>query len=173
MNSSAKDSWKSKIKQLPSKRVPLGFDALYDAPEADIIRRGLIPRAMEDKWFIYFEDSWLYFHRSWSGHCIYAIRFDESASGLRVVDSWVNRESEQYKETDVSYDRKLIEFLIDAFLLHKPAKFPKPTDQPEALPGVFQHSVVGRAYPEIKHQPESKIGSLLRKIIRVFKNKNH
>ena len=173
MNSSAKDSWKSKIKPYPLKRMPLDFDALYDAPEADKIRLGLIPQAMEDKWFIYFEESWLYFHRSWSGHCIYALRFVESASGLRVVDSWVNREPEQYKETDVSYDRKLVGFLIDAFLLHKPSQFPKPADQPEPLPGVFQHGVVGRAYPEIKHKPESKFVMLFRKLICVFKKKNN
>src|SRR4051812_21657435 len=164
MTSAAKDSWKSKIKPHPVKRAPLGFNALYAELEADRIRSGLIPKAMEDKWFIFFEDGWLYFHRSWTGHCIYAVQFDESASGLLAVDSWVNRDSAQYKVTDVSYDRKMVCFLIDAFLLHKPAEFPKPTDQPEALPGVFQHSMVGRAYPEVKHRPESKIGLLFRRL---------
>jgi len=32
---------------------------------------GLVPEEIEDKWFIYWEDDTLFFHRSWTGNCIY------------------------------------------------------------------------------------------------------
>jgi hypothetical protein len=60
----------------------------------------------------------------------------------------VSRDPSQYKGTDVDYDRKLLRFLIDAFLLHLPAVFPMPAGVESTPPGLYQHSVVGRAYPE-------------------------
>lgn len=110
--------------------------------------QGLIPREMEDKWFIHFNDNWLMFHRSWTGAHIYGLRFDTANGQARVVDSWVNRDPHQYKGTDVEYDRMLVRFLIDAFLLHRPAVFPVPRGVTDTTPGLFQHSLVGRAYPE-------------------------
>ena len=56
---------------------------------------------------------------------------------------------EQYAATDVAYDRALVRFLIDAFLLRKPGvRFPMPQDAAGAPDGVVQHALVGRAYPE-------------------------
>lgn len=114
------------------------------------MKRGLIPQRMEDKWFIYFEEAWLYFYRSWTGHCIYAIRFESSAAGGSAVESWVSRDSAQYRETRTDYDRLIAKFLIDAFLLGKSAAFPVPSDLPlDTLKGIYQHHLVGRAYPEV------------------------
>ncbi|MGQ9643783.1 MAG: hypothetical protein ACUVT3_08005 [Ignavibacterium sp.] len=33
--------------------------------------KGLIPKEMEDKWFVFHDNDWLYFHRSWTGFGIY------------------------------------------------------------------------------------------------------
>jgi hypothetical protein len=154
MSAATRNSWKTL--PLPTKIEPLGFSALYDDAEADRLRLGLIPGAMEDKWFIFFDEGWLFFHRSWTGACIYGVRLDGSPNGVRVIDSWVNRDSDQYKCTDLAYDRKLVEFIIDAFLLGKSAKFPLPAGVSQQLPGVYQHSVVGRAYPEVVEAPIQK-----------------
>ena len=133
----------------PLQREPLGLSAAFSDAEADALTAGLIPRQMEDKWFICFHEGWLLFHRSWTGACIYGLRLDRSAAGVRVVDSWANRDPTQYKGTDVEYDRKLVRFLIDAFLLRRPGcVFPMPTGSPQGPPGVFQHTIVGRAFPE-------------------------
>lgn len=111
----------------PERRENLGFSAVFTAAEVEAIMQGLIPREMEDKWFIHFNDNWLMFHRSWTGAHIYGLRFDTANGQARVVDSWVNRDPHQYKGTDVEYDRMLVRFLIDAFLLHRPAVFPVPS----------------------------------------------
>ena len=98
------------------------------------MKRGLIPRQVEDKWFIYFEESWIYFHRSWTGPCVYGIRFESSAACILAVESWVSRDPEQYQGTQRGYDQLVAKFLIDAFLLGKPATFPVPSNLPLDTP---------------------------------------
>jgi len=116
-------SWK----RLPpsAERADLGFTALFTEAEAAQIKHGFVPEEMEDKWFIYFDEGWLFFHRSWNGALIFALRLEGSPDGVRVVESWVNRDPQQYSGTDTEYDRQLVRFLIDAVLLKKPdARFP-------------------------------------------------
>lgn len=104
----------------PQQKAALNFEALFTDAEAEQLRQGVIPRQMEDKWFIYFEDSWLRFHRSWTGAFIYAIKLDGSPTGVRVTDSWVSRDPEQYSNTDLEHDRNMLRSLIDVKLLKKP-----------------------------------------------------
>jgi hypothetical protein len=143
-----RDSWKTL--PLPSQREDLRFAESYSATEFEAIKQGLVPVEMEDKWFIFSEDGWLYFHRSWTGAAIYGIRFESTEDGASPVESWTNRDSSQYQESRTAYDRAIAKFLIDAFLLRKPASFPIPPDVPSNLPdGAFQHHMVGRAYTEV------------------------
>jgi len=109
---------------------------------------------MEDKWFIFFEEPWLYLHRSWSGACIYAARFAPMGGGVTAAEAWVNRKRSEYKGTDNGYDTALLRFLIEALLLGKEVRFPVPTGEAYA-PGVLQANIVGRAYPEISYSLRS------------------
>lgn len=109
----------------PEQRELLAFHAEFDSAELAQISQGLVPQAMEDKWFIYLdEDDWLYFHRSWTGACIYAVQLLRSAEGARVGTAWVNRDPAQYRRTDSDVDLHLLRFLIDALLLGRDAAFP-------------------------------------------------
>jgi hypothetical protein len=132
----------------PEQRESLELTATFNNAEAELLVLGLRPARMEDKWFICFHQGWLLFHRSWTGVCIYGLRLERSPRGVVVSDSWVSRDSSQYKGTDVEYDRQLVRFLIDALLLKRPAVFPIPAGVGHMPPGVYQHSIVGRAYPE-------------------------
>jgi hypothetical protein len=126
----------------------LGFAAGFNEAEAELLVLGLKPATMEDKWFICFHEGWLLFHRSWTGVCIYGLELERAARGVQVRDSWVNRDPTQYKGADLEYDRKLTRFLIDALLLKRPAVFPLPSGLEQMPAGAYQHSVVGRAFPE-------------------------
>jgi hypothetical protein len=140
----------------PSEREPLGFEAFFTNEEAERMMLGLIPEEMEDKWFIYYEEGWLRFHRSWTGAFIYALQLDSSPAGVQVADSWVNRNQQQYTASDIAYDRRLVRFLIDAFLLKKSdAPFPMPENVADAQKGIVQHSLVGRGYPEPKSRGDA------------------
>ena len=105
---------------------------------------------MDDKWFIFMEDMQLNFHRSWTGHCIYQIRFEKRDAEYVIVEAWVNRDQEEYRSDDDNYDIALLSFLIDNFLLGRNTPFPLPENLPKNIPnGVYQHSVSGTAFPEI------------------------
>jgi hypothetical protein len=133
------DSWE--ILPLPANRISLGFVATYDDSEAERIRQGFIPERMEDKWFVYFKEGWLYFHRSWTGTCIFGVQFD--SQGIRVIDSWITGDPQQPVDKDLDYDRKLLGCLIETLLLGKTCKFPAPSDLSEELAGIYQHHIIG------------------------------
>jgi hypothetical protein len=99
--------------------VELRFERTFSNTERDRIKTGLLPKEMEDKWFIYFEDDTLFCHRSWTGNCIYQVRFAEDESGFRAFSVWVNRDPEQYREDDDEIDLGMLNRLIDSHLLRK------------------------------------------------------
>ena len=100
----------------PAQRIALGyeerFDPRFDAAAATRLRRGLVPVAMEDKWFIYLEGGWLRFHRSWTGNFIFALKLVADGDGLRVIESWVSRDPAQYQSTDLDRDREVLRNLV-------------------------------------------------------------
>lgn len=102
---------------MPSERERLNLPLLYSDADAERMMKGHIPSDMDDKWFIFFENGWLYFHRSWTGHCIFAVRLDGSPAGVRIVEAWVNRDADQYNSPGADADKQLVEQLIRSRLL--------------------------------------------------------
>ncbi len=100
---------------MPMQHIILSLDRLFSQAEIDLIKLGFAPREMQDKWFIYFENDVLYFHRSWTGYCIYQV----ALMGLRITQAIVNRNPQQYKETRNERDLQNIVELIGTFLLHR------------------------------------------------------
>ena len=135
-------------------RANLALATAYSSLEFEHIRRGVAPQEMEDKWEITFEDPWLYFHRSWTGICVYGLRFERSAAGATVGESWVNRDEAQYRSTSIEYDQAMVRFLVDALVLGKQAVFPDPPG--ETLTGLTkaldEHSAVGRVASVASHE---------------------
>ena len=106
---------------VPGRREPLGYIGAFTPGEAERIRDGLIPRDMDDRWFIYFHEGWLRFHRSWTGAWIFALRLEDTPhGGARVADSWVSRDPEHYLGTNTEQERRDVKFMIDTFLLATP-----------------------------------------------------
>jgi len=142
---------------MPVEKSRLSFERSFTQDEYRIISKGVIPVEMEDKWFIFLEDDALYFHRSWTGTCIYELKLERRGEEYIIADAWVNRNSEQYGRDDDSYDASLLGFLIDNFLLGRMTSFPMPQDLPKDLPeGAYQHHISGSGYPEIESDEENK-----------------
>ena len=134
--------WKTQA--LPSKRTTIRLDQTFSPQEMKRIRRGLVPEQMEDKWFIYWKDDTLFFHRSWTGFCIYVVRFATDGDTYRMIEADVNRDPAQYKETSDERDAEKISYLVDVLLLHQEAVFP--SDEPSSKKQVLMNwSQVGRA----------------------------
>ena len=133
-----------KIEALPSKRTVIRLDRTFLPQEMKSIRRGLVPEQMEDKWFVYWKDDCLFFHRSWTGICVYVIHFAAAGDSYRMLEADVNRDPEQYRETNDERDAEMISYLVDVLLLHQESIFPsdEPSSEKQAL---MNWSLVGRA----------------------------
>jgi hypothetical protein len=106
-----RNDWKNQ--PIPDFKAKLEIKQVFTQVEYESLSWGLIPRVMEDKWFIYLEDNWLYCHRSWTGFCIYQLRLDPIDGGYEVSEAWVNRDSKQYTGDNDSYDSKFVLGLIN------------------------------------------------------------
>lgn len=115
---------------LPRERTTLALDQSYSEEEMASIRLGSIPQQMEDKWFLYFADDRLFFLRSWTGYCVYVAHFRPAEKGTTLANAEVNRDPDQYTETDDSLDARMIPFLIDALLLGRIGEPPTDPNQP-------------------------------------------
>ena len=160
-----RDSWKSIA--MPEQRGQLPFQRVFTQPEFERVSFGLIPAAMEDKWFIFYEDQSVYFHRSWTGFCVYQLQLEQADDNWEVKETWINRNNEQYKSesrTD-EYDMKLLAFLIDNLLLGKRDPFPLPNNLPANMPpGAYQHHIVGTGYAEKPIVPKDSLLERLKKL---------
>lgn len=133
-----------KTSPMPELHTALRLDRAFSSEDMSLIRRGLRPDEMEDKWFIYWDRDLLYFHRSWTGVCIYEVRFHVDQHGYRMIEANVNRDPEQYGQTNDAFDARLISYLIDVLLLRHAASYP---DEDEFVPRdpLAMWSLVGRA----------------------------
>lgn len=115
-----------KNEPMPHRKAPLPLTRWLSNEEFAQIQKGFVPQSMDDHWFIYFDNSTnqLYMHRSWTGFCIYILKFVQMSDGWEVTASSVNRDPKQYKEADDEHDTAVALWLIDVLLLGKEREFP-------------------------------------------------
>ena len=142
MRKAKKADWKSK--PLPSTRAVISVNRTFSQTEMDQIQMGVVPYQMEDKWFIYWKDNSLFFHRSWTGFCIYVAHFTKNNTSWKMVQVEANRNPEQYKETSDERYKDMIFYLIDLLLLHKDVVFPSNVPSP-IISSFMNWTQVGRA----------------------------
>lgn len=99
MEPATKDSWD--IKPLPEQRARLPLTLSLTPAQFKRVKLGTIPGSMEDRWFGYFEDGWLYLHRSWSGFGIFGVRFEKKGRDHVAAEAWVSREKDQFENNDL------------------------------------------------------------------------
>jgi hypothetical protein len=126
---------------------PFPYAASFSPDQYETIRRGLIPEVMEDKWFIYWEDHALFFHRSWTGHGIYRVRFRVAGDRFEVAEATVATGVDYYRRTSDEDEAALVDFLIRGLLLGESVEFPVPAEV-EGMADLYQHHVAGTAFSE-------------------------
>lgn len=145
-----RNSW-HKLKDLPALTATLSIERKFNDVEFRTICLGLIPDSMDDKWFIFFEEPKLYFHRSWTGQCIYEVEFAREKESFIASKVLANRDPEQYKISDNIYDQALLLFLIENLLLGNQTPFPVIAGPDNSYPaGTLQHNIAGTGYKEKK-----------------------
>ena len=113
---------------MPAQRAKLAWDHTFIADEWRRICHGLIPLEMEDKWFIFAEADTAYFHRSWTGYCIYQMQVRPVQDGYAVQEVLVNCDPDQNGTTSDQYALTQLDFLIRNLLLGQEPPFPELLD---------------------------------------------
>lgn len=110
--------WKIKLSDI-SQPKRIDFSIKFTDEQFEKITNGLIPEEMEDKWFIFFENNWLYFHRSWTGYCQFKMQItkEKDKQIYSVKEFYAERNPERYKCVDDTEEIKKISFLIMCGLL--------------------------------------------------------
>ena len=92
------------------KRIEINLH--FDEGQLKRLVKGLIPQRMEDKWFIYHEDDWLYFHRSWTGFGIYKARLIKENNSGSIKEFWKESNQNKYGNSNDEKDIETFTFLI-------------------------------------------------------------
>lgn len=87
---------------MPELKTQLQVEEIFTLGEYKYLTWGFIPVSMDDKWFIYLEDDWLYIHRSSTGFCIFKVRLESFEEGYQIAEAWVNDDPKQ------RYDKLLL-----------------------------------------------------------------
>lgn len=114
MNKAKKENWKTV--EFPATFKIVRLDRPVSDPQFEQIKIGFIPQEMEDKWFIYLEDHWLYFHRSWTGYCIFKLRIENKNGDYILTELYINQDKNQYEAEDDLHDINQVENLIDTLM---------------------------------------------------------
>lgn len=97
-----KDSWKTQ--PMPEKHTTIAMDESITSEAMRVVKCGHIPEAMEDHWFMYCDETTIRYHRSWTGICIYIAKYEDDGATCRISELTVNRDPEQYTNTDDEQD---------------------------------------------------------------------
>ena len=130
---------------MPAQTATFRLDVTFPPFESWLISRGFRPTEMEQKWFIHHEGDRLRFRRSWTGNLIYEAETRWDGDRLHLGEVRVNRDPQQYTETDDAQDRRILMFLIRAILLGEAAPFPTAQNLSPQDASIQAWSIAGKA----------------------------
>ncbi len=137
-------SWKNR--QPFNDGVPLPYSAVFDDQQLTLLKVGLIPRVMENKWFIYYDEPHLFLHRSWTGLPVFRLTLKCGATGAEVVEALYSTQLANAPGLDVTYQARLLDFLISNLLLGQRKPFPVPSNVNQANRKLLQHHLSGTGF---------------------------
>lgn len=129
-----------------SDATPIPYRATFSAAQFECLKRGLIPRDMEDKWFVYLDQLQLFFHRSWTGQAVYRVALEGRGNEYEVTKA--EGSLEVVGHSGPEYHSQLLDFLVRNLLLGENTPFPRPQGLREPIPGLLQHTISGTGFPE-------------------------
>jgi len=109
-----KSSWKT---EEFSKPHSVNMTLQFSETQLARIRHGLLPVEMEDKWFAYYENEKIMFHRSWTGTKIYEAEICRDNKQNIITELVVERDAEIYKNLDDEQDIKSFLYLLGKGIL--------------------------------------------------------
>ncbi|MBA3871518.1 MAG: hypothetical protein H0X30_20425 [Anaerolineae bacterium] len=96
-------SWRN-VSIPDNQKVELAYQRTFTDKEFTRIKLGEIPVTMEDKWFCYFENDCLYWHRSWTGVGVFEVTIVPISDGAVVMKAIANNDPEFNNPRAISTD---------------------------------------------------------------------
>ena len=128
--------------------VPIPYQVAFDSEQFARLKEGVIPKGMEDKWFIYYEEPHLFLHRSWTGQPVYRLTLRNTGNGSKVTEAMWSKDLAAVSKWSIQYEVALLDFLVCTLLLGQTKAFPLPPGPATSAPGALQHNISGTGYPE-------------------------
>lgn len=113
------EDWKTKPFG-PCTDIP--YQASFTFEEGARLKKGLIPESMEDKWFIYFQNGTLYFHRSWIGLGVFKCELLETETGYDIQSAVIDKAL--LNSNDPAPQAAILGWLISNLLLGQNLPYP-------------------------------------------------
>ncbi|MGA1286046.1 MAG: NUDIX domain-containing protein [Rubrivivax sp.] len=113
-----REHWRTR--PFPARCRALDFQRSFTPQEMRQVVRGFTPTVMEEKWFVYLEDSILHFHRSWTGNAVYRLWIEPvpaQPGHWRVWRAQASRHPGQWASTDDEQDLATLRDLVDHLLI--------------------------------------------------------
>jgi len=80
------------------------------------MNNGIIPKEMEDKWFIFSEDNIVYFHRSWTGICVYELVLNKFTNRHIIrVNADINEYISESDDKEIEKLKNLIRYINNQY----------------------------------------------------------
>lgn len=109
-----KEDWQNQA-PVAAHRQALEYQRVLSVEEYHWLILGEVPRQMEDKWFIYFSEGHLYYHRSWTGICIYELELMPHGEGAAITQAWGYYENPEVAQIfDIKLLTQFVEFACRA-----------------------------------------------------------
>jgi len=111
-----------KEKQITISDIAPDLDLSFSEEQYLKMQKGFIPKAMEDKWYIYFENDCLHFHRSWTGLEIFRAEIVKANDGgedrkYAIKEFYFETDKEIYNAGDDASELDILIQLIFVGLL--------------------------------------------------------
>jgi hypothetical protein len=90
------------------------------------------------------EGNWLYLHRSWTGFCIYMVRFEEQDGRFVVAEAWANQDDTIREIVSPEHDALQLRSIIRLLLLDEFVDFPGNPGDSDGDAAVRMWSLVGK-----------------------------
>ena len=118
MNNINNIQWKSNLIE-NRKKIELKYEYEFGFTKDHIntIKKGFIPETIEDKWYIYSENDWIFFHRTDTGKRIYEVEIKSINNRYIIDEFYVERKYKNYDNTDDRFYIHILHVLIDWGLL--------------------------------------------------------
>jgi hypothetical protein len=134
--------------------IPIPYQAAFDNQQFARLKEGFIPQEMEDKWFIYYEEPYLFLHRSWgNGQPVFRVSLRSTDKGAEVSEALWSKNLASDSKWGTNYWAALLDFLVSNLLLGLRKPFPLPPGPITWTPGALQHSFSGTGYQESPATP--------------------